>query len=256
MATAKTTAKTTAKKAKQEVATTAEQLPEWLKGKMDDDRGSENVEAEDLVIPRLELVQALSKCRKKSDPAYIEGCEEGMLYNNLTRELYGESVTLVPVFFKKEWLLWRDQEEGGGFAGAHPSLSDAERERQNQEEPEEWESIETHQHFCLLVRQDGTTEEVVVSMAKSKMKKSKQWNSLIRINGGPRFSRMYKYEGVPAVNDKNQDYYNVEVKNEGFVTQEIFEHAEKTYGSISSGKAKADYSFDGQGDDPDEESGL
>lgn len=232
------------KKAKQEVATTAEQLPEWLKGKMDDDRGSENVEAEDLVIPRLELVQALSKCRKKSDPAYIEGCEEGMLYNNLTRELYGESVILVPVFFKKEWLLWRDQEEGGGFAGAHPTLSDAERERQNQDDPDEWESIETHQHFCLLVREDGATEEVVVSMAKSKMKKSKQWNSLIRINGGPRFSRKYVYEGVPEQNDKGQDYYNVNVKNAGFVTQEIFEHAEKTYGSISSGKAKADYSYD------------
>jgi len=246
----------TAKKAKQEVATTNEQMPAWLQDKMDDTRGSENVEAEDLVIPRLELAQALSKCRKKQDPAYIPGCEEGMLYNNLTRELYGESVDLVPVFFKKEWLLWRDQDLGGGFAGAHPSLSAAETERQNQDDPDEWESIETHQHFCLLVREDGTTEEVVVSMAKSKMKKSKNWNSLIRINGGPRFSRMYKYEGVAAVNDKNQDYYNVDVKNAGFVTPEIFEKAEKTYESIASGKAKVDYSYDDMGGSEEEENEL
>ena len=244
------------KKAKQVATASKDQLPLFLQGKMDDDRGSENVQAEDLVIPRLELVQALSKCRKKNDPASIAGCEEGMLYNNLTRELYGESVNLVPVLFKKEWLLWRDQELGGGFAGAHATPAEAERERQTQEDVDEWEAIETHQHFCLLVRDDGETEEVVVSMAKSKMKKSKQWNSLVRINGGPRFSRMYNYAGVAAQNDKNQDYFNVDVKNNGFVSEAVFLAAEKTYDSISSGGAKADYSFEGDdgdtaGDEPE-----
>ena len=43
-------------------------------------RGSENVTTEDLVIPRLEIVQALSPCKDKNEGAYIEGCEEGQLF--------------------------------------------------------------------------------------------------------------------------------------------------------------------------------
>ena len=68
-------------------------LPDWLQGK-GAARGSENVTTDDMLIPRIELVQALSPARKKSDAAYIEGAEEGMLYNNVTRELYGESVRM------------------------------------------------------------------------------------------------------------------------------------------------------------------
>lgn len=236
-----------AKNTKSEVAVTNETMPAFLKGKGNQGRGSEEVGAEDLVIPRLELVQSLSKCRKKSDPSFIVGAEEGMLYNNLTRELYGAAVNVIPCAFKKEWLLWRDQELGGGFAGAHGSIALAEAERMNQEDPDEWESVETHQHFCRVVHDDGRSEEVVISMAKSKMKKSKEWNSLVRINGGDRFTRWYTFEGIPAVNAKNQDYFNVKVVNGGFVSEEQYNLAEATYESVKSGVAKADYSFEDEG---------
>ena len=44
---------------KKDIAKTKDDLPDFLKGKMDDGRGSEEVGAEDLVIPRIELVQGL-----------------------------------------------------------------------------------------------------------------------------------------------------------------------------------------------------
>jgi len=230
-----------------------EQMPAWLAGMSGDTRGSENVEIDDLVIPRLELVQSLSKVRKKTDPGYIEGIEEGMFYNNITKVSYGNEVMVIPVYFQKEWLLWRDQQLGGGFAGAWPSLPDAEAQRMQQEDPDEWESTETHQHFCLVIHDDGSTSEVVLSMAKSKIKKSKQWNSLIRINGGPRFSRFYTIEGVADQNAKGQDFYNIGIKPGGFVSEEQFAQAGATYDSIMSGKARADYSEEGavHEDDPD-----
>ena len=57
-----------------EVATQdANAVPDFLKGMMNDTRGSEDVGADDIIVPRLELVQSLSKCRKKNDPAYIAG---------------------------------------------------------------------------------------------------------------------------------------------------------------------------------------
>lgn len=243
MATSKTAAKKTAKT---EVATVAEAnlVPEFLRDRMQDTRGSEDVGAEDLVIPRIEVIQGLSKARNKKDDAYIEGAEEGMLYNNVTRVLYGESITVCPVFFRKEWLLWRDVDLGGGFGGAYPDMGSAQLALQTQEKPEEWEIIDTNQHFVLVVNEDGTTEEAVISMAKTKAKCSRQWNSLVRINGGPRFSRLYEIRGIAEQNKVGQEYYSLGVKNLSFVTPEIFAHAERVYELVKSGAATVDRSTD------------
>ena len=89
---------------KNEVATTAGfdvstlsagAVPDFLKDKMGEGRGNEGVSSDDMTVPRLELVQSLSEVRKKASPNYIEGIQEGDLYNNVTREVYGESVLFV-----------------------------------------------------------------------------------------------------------------------------------------------------------------
>lgn len=229
---------------KQEVAMKNDTMPAFLKDKMQDRRGSEEVGSNDLVIPRIELVQSLSACRKKTDPSYIEGAQEGMLYNNVTRQLYGESVKVVPVFFRKEYLLWRDTKLGGGFGGAFPDSNSAEAAMNVQENPSEWEVVDTNQHFVLIIHEDGSCEEAVISMAKTKSKASRMWNSLVRINGGPRFSRVYEILGISDQNKSGQDFYNLSVKNVGFVTEEIYKRAEKIYDLVKSGSASVDRSTD------------
>ena len=216
------------------VTTTKDTMPAFLQGK-DDRRGSENVGADDLIIPRIELIQGLSKARKRSDPEYIDGAEEGMLYNNVTRELYGASVNVVPVYFRVQWLLWRDVDLGGGFGGAYDTREDAEDARSQQEKPDEWEAVDTNEHFVIVVKDDGSFEEAVLSMAKTKAKTSRMWNSLIRINGGPRFSRVYQISGVPAQNKAGQDYFTLNVKNVGFVSEDLFHFAEGVYEVVKGG---------------------
>lgn len=231
-----------------EIATqeSALEVPDFLKGMMDDNRGSEDVGSEDIVIPRLELVQSLSKCRKKTDPAYIAGAEEGMLYNSVTRELYGENVNVVPVAYKKEFLLWREQELGGGFGGAYSTEGEAYDAKEAQDKPEEWEVTETNQHFCLLAVDGQQLQEIVISMSKSKSKASRKWNSMVRLNGGPRFSRVYTVKGVSAQNGAGQDYHTLDIANVGYVTQEQFKRAESVYELIQSGKVSADRSVEGE----------
>lgn len=239
---------------KNEIAATNEQMPAFLQQHMSDNRGSEEVDANDLVIPRIELVQGLSKARKKSDPSYIEGAEEGMLYNNVTRELYGASIKVCPVFFRKEWLLWRDVDMGGGFGGAFPSAESAEAAKNAQENPSEWEVVDTPQHFVIVVKEDGTREEAVISMAKTKAKASRLWNSLVRINGGPRFSRIYEIKGVPDQNKVGQEFYNLQVKNVGYVDEKTFAFAEDVYELVKSGAADVDRKTDyDNSDDSDAE---
>lgn len=225
-----------------EVSLVTESMPSYLAG-VKDNRGSENVGANDLVIPRLELIQGLSKARKKTDPSYVDGAEEGMLYNNVTRELYGVSVRVVPVFFRVQWLLWRDVDLGGGFGGSFDTKAEAESAYASMENPTEWEIVDTNEHFVIIVKKDGTLEEAVLSMAKSKAKTSRTWNSLIRINGGPRFSRAYDISGVPAQNKSGQDYYTLQVKNAGYVSEKVFRFAESVY-EVVKGGVGVDHNYD------------
>lgn len=224
----------------------SDQMPDFLREKVGKSaRGQENVGAEDLVIPRLEVVQDLSPCRKRNDPNYIPGAEEGMLYNNVTRELYGKDVLVVPVGFVKEWLIWKDRKKGGGFRGAFASKDDALHAIDGLEDGEDCEAIDTNQQFCLLVKSDGTAEEIVVSMAKSKAKVSRKWNSLIRLANGDSFSRVYRLTAVEDANSNNEKFYNISVAAAGFPSEQLYRRAEKMYEAIAKGHVVADRSADG-----------
>ena len=207
-------------------------------------RGVENVTQDDLIIPRLEVVQALSPCRKKQDPAYIEGIEEGMLYNSITREVYGSKVLIVPVSFKKEFLLWKDRKQGGGFKGVFDSREDAEKFLAGAEDANAIEIVDTAQHFCLLIRADGTTEEIALSLAKSKMKMSRTLNSLIRISGLDSFAKNYVVSAVLATNANNEDYWTLGVAPGTFVSAETYQKAEQLYNMIQSGNVQMSTDFE------------
>lgn len=218
-------------------------MPAFLQGKTSS-RGQENVTSSDLIIPRLEIVQSLSPCRKKTDPAYIEGAEEGLLYNNVTRELYGAAAMLVPVFYKKEWLVWKDRLKGGGFRGAFSSELEAKHHIATLDNPEDYFAQDTANHFCLLVKADGSAEDIVVSMSKSKLKTSRKWNSLVRLAGGDSFSRVYKLIGVEQTNANNDTFYGFDVVNAGFPTEAVYNRAEELYNAVSEGRATAQHDED------------
>lgn len=247
-------AKPKAKTKEKEIAVKNEskkQVPAFLKDKMESQRGSEAVSSEDLTIPRLEQAQALSKCVKKGNANYIEGIEEGDFYNNVTRENFGREVVLIPVFFKKEYLIWRDQELGGGFAGFEATEALAQLVVDAQEHPAEWSVVDTHQQFCILVKEDGHMEQIVVSMSKSKAKVSRKWNSLIAINQGDRFTRQYVYTAINDTNSKNQDFANAMVSNKGFVDEDQYAKAEETFELLNKGIVHADRTVDMDEDDLD-----
>lgn len=219
-------------------------------------RGSEAVTAEDLTIPRLELVQSTSPCRKKKDAAYIEGAEEGLLYNNVSRELYGGSVFVVPVIFAKQWLIWKDRDAGGGFRGAFDDKESAAvrvQELIDEGDNGPFDIVDTAQNLCLLLKVDDKGkvtgyEEIAISMAKSKMKVSRQWNSIIRMMGGDRFSRVYQISAVEETNDRNEAYYNYHVSAMGFPPEEVYKAAESLFNDMQSGSK--DFNVNQDHDEP------
>lgn len=206
--------------------------PDYIK--QGSSRGSENVSVADLVIPRLEIIQGLSPALKRSDPKFIEGAEIGDLANSVTRELYGQSLYVVPVHFTKQWLVWRDKKQGGGFGGAYDTEADANAAaRERGGAAQGWEAMDTPQHLCLTASGD----EIMIPMAKTKAKVSRQWNSMIRLAGGDRFARVYKLSAAEEKNDKG-DFYNYTVGVVGFPSKELYSKAEELYQRIAAGEKK------------------
>lgn len=222
-----------------------EALPEWLqKGS----RGSEEVEATDITLPRIGIIQALSPQLKKTDPKYIAGCEQGQLFNTLTSEIYAEGVTFVPVLFRKEWIAFADREKGGGFRGAWPFKDEvrARTEVEQMDDAADIEVMESHSHIGYMVKPDGTTEQCVIACTKSAIKFSRKINSLVTMAGVDRFAKAYTVLGVPAKSAKGE-YFTYDVKPLGYVNQAMYKEAESMYEFLKDRTVSTNY------DAPDED---
>jgi hypothetical protein len=254
-------------------STAGDAAPSWHQ--QGDTRGNENVTVEDLVIPRIEIAQGLSPCVDPEDPAYIEGCVVGTLFNSLTRELYGKSTIIVPVIFMKQYLLWRDRKEGGGFRGAHNTLIEAQEAKKELDKPEEWEAQETAQHFVFVLKgasfivqrlvdgemkdltparlkeigKDGWSrkegefvivrcegvEQAMLSMSRTKLKVSRNWNSLIQMSKRARWAQAWEIGSVSETNNDGEKYQNFKVRAVGFTDPNLAKMCEQLYGDIHSG---------------------
>lgn len=211
--------------------------PDWLDP--NSYRGSEDVTSKDIILPRIDVLQALSPQIKKSDAQYIEGAEQGMIFNTVSGELYGDQLVFIPVMFKREFIVWQDRKAGGGFRGAFQTAEEAEHERQMLENPDGHEVVETHVHFVLLVHDDGRLEEAVLSLSKSKRKVSRKLNSLVQMVPGDRFSRVYKLTAIEVDGPKGE-YWSFDVTSLGYAAKPAWERGQQTYEAITRGERGID----------------
>lgn len=207
----------------------------------DTGRGSEGVTTDDMSLPRLSIIQDLSPQRKKQEDAYIEGAEEGMIFNTASNQLFSTGkVTVIPCFFRAEYVVWKDRKKGGGFGGAYATEEEARAAIALLEDAADWDVSYTHQHFCIMVHPDHTAakphlEDVVVSMSKSQLKPSRKWNTMVQSAGGDRFARAYVLNVIQDKSSKG-DFYNWSVKQLGYVPEALFKKAEATYEAVKAGQ--------------------
>ena len=213
------------------------EMPEWLqKG----NAGSEGVTSSDMILPRIDVIQALSPQIKKSDPAFIPGAEQGQIFNTVTGQIYGSSAVFIPVMFRKEYTVWKLRKAGGGFCGAYKTMGEAEQAVMGMQNPADYEAVESHQHFCLIMSDTGI-EEAVFSMTKSKLKVSRALNTLVQIAGVDRFAKAYRMDAVEASSDKG-DFWSFKVHPEGYVSQDLYQRGKGLYELIKAGAADVDRS--------------
>lgn len=208
-------------------------------------RGSEEVTTNDLVLPRLEIVQAMSPIKELNEDA-----RDGMLFNSVTQELIGDMTYFVPIYFRVEWLVWKDVDQGGGFKGSFSTEEQA-RERviravEEGDKEEDLQVVDTPVHYGLRITPEGHMEQIVISMSKTKAKVSRKWNAMIQIAGGDRFARVYKLSTFTDENQKGQKFKNFVVQPAGWAPKEAYDEAKRMYEAFRLGHVKADHASMGE----------
>ena len=129
--------------------------------------GLENITKDDIMIPRLSILQALSPQVNKRDGAYIEGAEQGSIFNNVTDSVFegDKGITVVPISFRKAHLEWKA--DRGGFVADHGAssacLTACERGSRGEYITTEGnEIVPTSEFFVYVLEESGSYNQNVV----------------------------------------------------------------------------------------------
>jgi hypothetical protein len=179
--------------------------------------GMENMGVEDLALPFLKILSGLDPILDE-----MEEARKGDILNTVTNAVYKgkEGLNVIPCAYMRRFIQWAPRGSGSGapqaiYAPGDPDLPKTERSSEDNKEyvvGGSGEYIEeTHQHFVMIVGEEGSVETALIAMKSTQLKKSRKWNSMISSltmqgkNGPftpPRFSHVYHLKSVSEENSK------------------------------------------------------
>jgi len=213
-------------------------------------------DSSEMQIPFVRILQAMSPQLKKREAEYIDGSEQGDMFNTVTKQFWtgDDGVSIVPCFQTTKYLEFTPREQGGGFRGeiaaTDPVLTKTERQGAKEILPSGNELVKSDQHYCLIVGEDGSFQPAVIDMKSSQLKVSRRWKTQIAMQKikNPKtgqlvtpavYATMWKLSVTEESNDKG-DWFNYQVAKESLVSnRDLLVEAKAFRESIQSGEVKA-----------------
>ena len=222
----------------------------------DQGKGLAAVDMESTAIPFLKILSSMSPQTKKQKSEYVEGAEEGMIFNTVTEETFDgtEGISVIPCYFEPVALEWSDRGTGSSAPIVHPvdtplwdkTTKDAEGKSRL---PQGTYLERTHNHYCLLTNSEGLTSQVLISMKVSGLSKSRKWNSLVmsaKVKNGeqiinpPSWYYQYTLTTKPQSNDKG-DWYSWDIKRGDVVSANQYEEGKRFHSAVKKGSVEVNY---------------
>lgn len=220
---------------------------EEMAGMQHDDMTS----ADDFAMPFLSLLQSGSPQCKKSDARFVKGAEEGVFFNTVEKECYGEEVTVVPVAYRRAYVEWKLREDGGGYhgeflPGEQPSTVLDDKNRDILDNGNELK--DTRYWYVLVIKADGSFEPAVVGMTRTQIRPSKALANMVtkdhwpdgkkRGKAPPFFVWQYNAKSVPQQSDEYA-FVNWEFSRGAPVSnREILEAAKALREAVKAGQVR------------------
>ena len=147
--------------------------------------GTEELTMQEQAIPRLTILQKLSKQLDANEPEYIEKARAGMIFDSVSQELYSgtDGVIIIPVKYTLKFIEWKLRKNGGGFVADHGANRSIEatctRDENNRYITKNGTEIQkTCEYFCIMLT-GKNPRPVSISMSRSQLKIATRFNSIV-----------------------------------------------------------------------------
>ena len=200
--------------------------------------GNENVGSNDLLLPYLKLLQAMSP-EVQEGPNNVEGARPGLILNTLTHETF-EELLVVPVHFSTEFSVFAKRGapvQGPAKFGSYGSEVDAaEALIAAGKDSNQYDIIQSGRNIIYVLDESGQIQtEALMYMDGSKLRVNREWNSLIRQTERPRFSGVWKLSTRRQSNAQGS-WFNYDVKWFGWVpSEDVYNRAKALVEAIQEG---------------------
>lgn len=193
--------------------------------------GLEQAGGDDFAIPFFALLQDNSPQCKRADSRYIDGAQDGMGFDTVAQkpmEIPKEGLPVIPCFYRRAFVEWGDRDGDEGYIAEH-SVEDGKRllttctvnDKGIHVLPNGHELKDTRYHYVLIVDLDaGDYWPFVMGMDRTKIKRSRSWNSLIRNAkleddkgryNPPSWALLYRLQVVSETR-KNKTFWNWQIQ--------------------------------------------
>ena len=197
---------------------------------LEDDAGAgvENINNEDVKLPLMKLLQSGNEETKKGTPNYIAGAEAGDFYIPSTGQIFKseDNIKVIQVFYKNTWNEWSHPQAPADTKLPAPIVHTenimhltVKQGTKDILKSDPHRVIEdTGNHFVILLDEDyNLIGNAIITMAISKKKVSKFWNTCIKNQKQPKadgsgtytpasFGQIYNL-GSKTEKSKNGDLY-------------------------------------------------
>jgi len=202
-------------------------LPEHLRN-VHSAEGFEQMDRQDLILPRVSICQAMTPQRKKTSPNFIDNLADGDLFNTITGEVYGGTVELIPLLFSKSRIYFRSLGEGGGIlcrsfnavdgGVLSPTCAACPNSQFSGDGKPPVCNIFYNYPAVILPKR----ELAVLSLKSTGLKAARQWNSRMKLLGDkPMYAGVYEVAIVEQTNPKGT-FFSPVIRFKRFVSEEEY----------------------------------
>ena len=159
-------------------------------------QGMDNMGQEDLALPFLKILSGLDPILDEREDA-----RKGDIYNTVTGQIYKgkDGIRVIPCAYQRRFIRWAPRGTGTGAPVAiympgdpRPATERSKDDNRDYVQDGSGNYIdETHQHFVIVLHDDGSAETALIAMKATQLKKSRKWNSMMA-------SRQQKRAVLPA----------------------------------------------------------
>jgi len=210
-------------------------------------QGMEGLNASDIEIPRIKLLQGISPELMEFDDA-----KQGHFFHNVAEMDLGDKLTIVPLYIWKMFILWQPRESGGGILaraedGIHwnpgagefdvkinkgtknarwklaPTVAASRLDQWGTYDPEDPNSQPAATrmfNIVAFIKEYPELSPAVITLQRSSIKVARRFAGKLQMTQAPSYGRIFEIGPVQDQNKAGDKFWNYAFTSKGFVQDE------------------------------------